>query len=82
MLAKRIKAKDIIIDEGIAKVSIVGIGMRTHSGVAAKMFSIMAKAKINIEMISTSEISISCIVRKKDGKKAILALHKGFKLYK
>ena len=64
----------------IAKVSVVGVGMKSHSGVAAKCFSILAKNKINIEMISTSEISISCVVKKEAGKKALKALHKGFKL--
>ena len=81
-VATQIKAGDVIIDENIAKVSIVGIGMRSHSGVAAACFNVLAKNKINIEMISTSEISISCVVEKKDGKKALKALHKEFELDK
>ncbi|HEC68972.1 MAG TPA: ACT domain-containing protein, partial [Candidatus Omnitrophica bacterium] len=61
-------------------VSIVGIGMKAHSGVAYKMFKALARAKINIEMISTSEISISCVIRKKQGKLAVKVLHKAFNL--
>jgi aspartate kinase len=75
-----IGVEDVACDENIAKVSVVGVGMKSHSGVAAKCFSILAKSKINIEMISTSEISISCVVKKGAGKKALKALHKGFKL--
>ncbi len=81
-ISKRIGAGEVISDETIAKVSVVGVGMKTHSGVAAKCFSILAKNKINIDMISTSEISISCVVKKGVGKKALKALHKGFKLDK
>ena len=76
----KIKANDILVDENIAKISIIGVGMKVHSGVAAKCFSALAKSKINIEMISTSEISISCVVRKQDGKKAVRALHSEFGL--
>ena len=79
-VAVEIEAGDMTIDEDIAKVSIVGIGMRSHSGVAASCFSVLAKNKINIDMISTSEISISVVVSKKNGKKALQALHKEFKL--
>ncbi len=81
-LAKKVKAKDVLVDESIAKVSIVGIGMRSHSGVAARCFAVLAKNKINIEMISTSEISISCVTHKRQGKKALKVLHKEFKLDK
>ena len=81
-IKKKVKATEVLIDEDIAKVSIVGIGMRSHSGVAYKCFSALAKGKINIEMISTSEISISFIVRKIDGKKALKALHREFELGK
>lgn len=79
-IAKLIKAEDVIYDDNIAKVSVVGVGMRAQSGVAGRCFSILAEHKINIEMISTSEISISCVVKKSEGKKALRALHKGFKL--
>ena len=69
-------------DDDIAKVSIVGLGMRSHPGVAARMFSALADENINIEMISTSEIKISCIIRKKLANKAVMALHSKFGLGK
>ncbi len=75
-------AKSIIEDEDIAKVSIVGVGMRSHSGVAARMFDALAKHKINIEMIATSEIKISVVIRKGEADKAVHALHKAFELGK
>lgn len=75
-------AARVLCDENIAKVSVVGVGMRSHSGVASKMFSALAKEKINIEMISTSEIRISCVIRQDEGKKAVRALHKAFALAK
>ena len=81
-ISKSVRAGEVISDETIAKVSIVGVGMKSHSGVAARCFSILAKNKINIDMISTSEISISCVVNKAAGKKALKVLHKGFKLDK
>lgn len=79
-VVKNVKAGGLTFDRGIAKVSVVGIGMRSHSGVAARMFKALAKKKINIEMISTSEIKISCVVRKKRGEEAVRALHKAFAL--
>ncbi|MFH1772154.1 MAG: aspartate kinase [Candidatus Omnitrophota bacterium] len=79
-IADDIGAAGIVSDETIAKVSIVGVGMKSHSGVAAKCFSTLAKNKINIDMISTSEISISCVVKEYSGKKALKALHKAFGL--
>ncbi len=81
-ITKDIGAEDVLADENIAKVSIVGVGMKSHSGVASKCFYALAKNRINIEMISTSEISISCIVKKKMGKKAVRALHNIFGLDK
>jgi len=75
-------AKGLIYDEGVAKVSIVGVGMRSHSGVACEMFSALAEEKINIEMISTSEIKISCVIKEKDTEKAVRAIHKKFGLGK
>jgi aspartate kinase len=81
-LAKKMGAGSVLYDDDIAKVSIVGIGMKSHSGVAHAMFGALAKNKINIEMISTSEISISCIVKKERGKKALRVLHKSFGLEK
>ncbi len=81
-ISKSIKVGQTGVDENIAKVSVVGVGMKSHSGVAAKCFSILAKNKINIDMISTSEISISCVVKKDSGRKALKALHSAFKLEK
>lgn len=75
-----IRARRIEADSGISKVSLVGVGMRTHHGVAARMFECLARQRINIEMISTSEIKISCVVRKKKGRQAVRALHKAFGL--
>ena len=75
-------AKRVTCDKEVAKVSIVGVGMRTHPGVAARMFSALAKENINIELISTSEILISCLVREKEGEKAVKILHKEFELEK
>lgn len=69
-------------DENIAKVSIVGVGMRSHAGVAAKAFALLAKNNINIDMISTSEIKISVVVKKDCGKQAVKVLHDGFELFK
>lgn len=77
-----IGAQDVLEDSDIARVSVVGVGMKTHPGVAAKMFETLAKEKINIEMISTSEISISCIIKKKFAEKAVRALHGQFGLDK
>lgn len=79
-IRKKLKAKEIIFKDNVAKVSIIGIGMRSHSGVAAKMFKALAKAGINIEMIATSEIKISCIINRKDAKKAVNVLSREFGL--
>lgn len=78
--ARAVKAEGVDCDPHIAKVSIVGVGMRSHSGVASKTFGALASNKINIEMISTSEIKISCVVHEKDGKKAVQVIHKAFGL--
>ncbi|MBM3249538.1 MAG: aspartate kinase [Candidatus Omnitrophica bacterium] len=80
--AKAIGAGDVLDDQDIARVSVVGVGMKTHSGVAAKMFDALAKDKINIEMISTSDISISCIIQKKFAEAAVKTLHSKFGLAK
>lgn len=82
MVAKKIGAGEVLLDEDIARVSIVGVGMKSHRGVAAKMFGIMADNKINIEMISTSDISISCIIKKRDAEIAVKKLHADFGLSK
>ncbi len=79
-VASEVGAKRVIIDEDIAKVSIVGSGMRSHSGIATKMFTILSDEGINIEMISTSEIKISCVIKEKYGELAVRALHTGFGL--
>ena len=78
--AKKIHATQISSDAKIAKVSIVGAGMRSHSGVAAQIFKTLSAHKINILMISTSEIKVSCIIEQKNSKAAVIALHDEFKL--
>lgn len=79
-LIRQIGAKGVKYDKNIAKVSVVGVGMRSHSGVAAKMFKALASKKININMISTSEIKISCVIDKKHADTAVRAIHKSFGL--
>jgi aspartate kinase len=81
-VAGKVGAGDVVLDKDIAKVSIVGIGMRSHSGVAARMFEALAEEGINIEMISTSEIKISCVVKRKFGETAVRAIHGKFGLGK
>ena len=81
-VSQRIGAGEVTTDEGVAKLSIVGIGMRSHSGIAAKMFEAMARERINIEMISTSEIKISCVIRRQQAERAVRAVHKAFGLGK
>ena len=80
--AKGIGVERIEYDADIVKVSIVGLGMRSHAGVAAKMFSLLAAENINIQAISTSEIRISCIINSKYTELAVRALHDGFGLAK
>ena len=77
-----LKIGSVEVDEGVSKVSAIGLGMRTHAGIASKMFEAFAEAKINIENISTSEIVISCIVRQEDGPKALRHIHDAFSLEK
>lgn len=77
-VGKEIGAGKVESDDKIAKVSIVGVGMRSHSGVAATMFTALAKEKINIQMISTSEIKISVVIDDKQSDAAVKALHKAF----
>ncbi len=81
-VAKEIGAGEVVKDEDIAKISIVGIGMRSHAGIAARMFKALASKKINIEMISTSEIKISCVIGKKHAELALKVLHDEFDLKK
>ncbi|MEW6417729.1 MAG: aspartate kinase [Nitrospirota bacterium] len=73
-------AKGVVLREDIAKVSIIGVGMRTHSGVAARMFETLAKHGINIMMISTSEIKISCVIDSKYTELAVRVLHDAFEM--
>jgi aspartate kinase len=76
--ASVIQAKGVTVDPNIAKVSIVGVGMRTHAGVAAKMFQLLAREGVNIEMISTSEIKISVVIDEKYTELAVRILHDAF----
>ena len=78
-LSKRIKCKAVYEDH-LAKVSIVGGGMRTHAGVAGRMFAALGKAGVNIENITTSEIKISCLIDSRHGKKALRTVHDAFNL--
>ena len=79
-VAKDIEAKSVSVTEAIAKVSLIGVGMRSHSGVAAKMFEVLAREGINIMMISTSEIKISCVIDEKYLELAMRSLHSAFGL--
>jgi aspartate kinase len=81
-IAEKIGAENVFGDLKIAKVSVVGVGMKDHSGVAAKMFNALAKENINIMMISTSEIRISCIIEEKYTELAVQVLHTAFGLDK
>ncbi len=80
--AKEIGAKKVEVDDEVAKISIIGVGMVSHSGVAAKMFKTMADESINILMISTSEIKISCVIQRKYTELAVMVLHDAFHLEK
>jgi aspartate kinase len=73
-----VQAQGIKVDPDIAKISVVGVGMRTHAGVAAKMFEVLAREGINIEMISTSEIKISVVIDTKYAELAVRVLHDAF----
>jgi len=77
-MGKELMAENVICDREIAKVSIIGIGMMNHPGVAGRMFHALAREGVNIEMISTSEIKISCVINKSDGAKALKAVHAEF----
>ena len=81
-VAKEIDANRVEIDADVSKISIIGVGMISHSGVAAKMFSSLAKEGVNILMISTSEIKISCVIQEKYTELAVTALHDAFGLDK
>ncbi len=79
-IGPEVNAREVSADDKIARVSVVGAGMKTSPGVAAKMFEVLAEANINIEMISTSTIRISCVIRGSDADKAVQVLHAAFGL--
>ncbi len=80
--AAALKAEKVISDADVCKVSLVGIGMVSQPGTASKMFATLSEEKINIQMITTSEIKISTVIKAEQGKKAVQALHKAFGLDK
>jgi len=79
-LAQEVGARSVAVTEAIAKVSLIGVGMRSHSGVAAKMFEVLSREGVNIMMISTSEIKISCVIEEKYLELAMRTLHTAFGL--
>lgn len=82
ILRKKLSIRKVVCQENVAKVSVVGIGMRSHTGVAHTMFTALAKAEVNINTITTSEIKISCIIDPDHGQKAVQAVHAAFELEK
>ena len=82
LIKAEVNAERITVDENIAKVSVVGVGMRSHTGVAMKVFGVLAEKGINIHMISTSEIKISIVISKDRATDAVRALHDAFELEK
>ena len=78
--AREVGAADVVTDPDIAKVSLIGAGMKSHPGVAADMFDALAEAGVNIEIISTSSIRVSCVVRAADVERAVRAVHDRFGL--
>ena len=79
-LQDEIEARQVIADKAIATVSIIGAGMKTHPGISATMFETLAAEGINIEMISTSSIRLTCVVRSEVVDQAVAALHRAFEL--
>jgi aspartate kinase len=79
-IAESLQAREVIADRNISKVSVVGLGMRNHAGVAARMFTALAYNKINIQMISTSEIKVSVAIDEKYSELAVRVLHDTFKV--
>jgi aspartate kinase len=77
-----IEFDDLLIDSSIAKVSLVGVGMRTHAGIASSAFKALSEAGINIQMIRTSEIKITIVIQEKETDQAVNALHNEFELEK
>ena len=80
IVAKDIGAAGVAADDRVAKISVIGVGMRSHAGVAAQIFAILSKDGINIQMISTSEIAVSCVIEDKYTELAVRALHDAFDL--
>lgn len=80
LIAGEIGAKDQVSDESLGKVSVIGTGMLGNPGYAARMFSSLAEASINIELIATSEIRITCLIDRKQVKEAVRVLHRAFEL--
>ncbi|MGB8331073.1 MAG: ACT domain-containing protein, partial [Polyangiales bacterium] len=79
-LVASVQAEGVARDDAVAKVSIVGVGMRNHAGIAARMFRLLADDGINIQAISTSEIKTSCLIDAKHADRAVVVLHDGFGL--
>jgi aspartate kinase len=79
-VAKELGAREVLGDNKIVKISLVGVGMRSHAGIASQMFEILAQEGINIRMISTSEIKVSVVVDEKYLELGVRALHSGFGL--
>jgi aspartate kinase len=79
-LAKELDLPGVQVDRHVAKVCLIGVGMRSHAGVAARMFRALAEAEINVNSISTSEVMIACLVRADQGEKALQKLHAAFEL--
>jgi len=79
---KSLKANKVLHGDNVAKLSIVGVGMKSHPGIAAKLFSVLAKEKINIQMISTSEIRVACVIDAGEIERAVRSVHKSFGLGK
>lgn len=79
-IAKEVMATEVLVADHIAKISVIGLGMKNHAGVASKMFETLSQENINIRLISTSEIRISCIIEEKYTELAVRALHSAFGL--
>jgi len=79
-IADELGAREVVGDDRIVKISLVGVGMRSHAGIAGRMFELLAQEGINIRMISTSEIKVSVVVDEKYLELGVRALHSGFEL--
>jgi aspartate kinase len=81
-IRKQLNLQEVVYRDPVAKISAVGVGMRSHTGVAQKMFKALADAKVNINAITTSEIKISCLINPEDAEKAVQVVHTAFGLDK